>query len=191
MKLRVDLIPHKDFHKGFWLNNQECPWFFFYESPRQFTIPKNKNFYQTLDDDLKSIVEFLHSKNIPTTPSCSGHIKKDKYYADVYDSLSNMTDKIKHEGVILVNPESDRKFFYQNQKYNLPLRKQEFIEDLRDYQKKGVLGFVDDFGVNEKLSKYLPTKNDNGITLLFTKGNDEKGIRNNWKIIEKILEKVI
>jgi hypothetical protein len=191
MKLRADLIPHKDFHKGFWLNNQNCPWFFFYEAPRQYFIPKNKNFYQTLDDDLKSLVEFLHSKNIPTTPSCSGHIKKDQYYADVYDSLSNMTNKIKEDGIVLVNPESNRKFFYRNPKYTLPLKKKEFIEDLRDYQKKGVLGFVDDLNISEKLSDYLPTKKDNGITLILTKANDEKGIRNNWKTIEKILKRVI
>jgi len=36
MRLSADLIPHEDFHKGYWLKENKCPWFFFYETPREY-----------------------------------------------------------------------------------------------------------------------------------------------------------
>ena len=88
MILNSDFIPHENFHKGFWLKTEKCQWFFFYESPREFNLPNNKNFYNTLDEDLKDIVIGLHSKNIPTTPSCSGHIKNDDHYEKIFKTIS-------------------------------------------------------------------------------------------------------
>jgi hypothetical protein len=69
MKLDVNLIPHRDFHKGFWLQTKESPWYFFYQKPREYFLPKDNSFYQTVDDSLLPIVKLLHKNNIPTTPS--------------------------------------------------------------------------------------------------------------------------
>lgn len=188
MKLRADLIPHQDFHKGYWLKTNQCPWFFFYEMPREYKIPKNKNFYLTLDDDLKELVHFFHSKNIPTTPSCSGHIEDDEHYNEIYKSLVDTTNDIKTGGVELINPESNKKFYYQNPKYSIPMSNQSFVEQLRDYQKKGVLGFVDKSNLYNKLKREIPVEKHDDVTLIMTEGKTPKQISRNWKNIGKIIK---
>ena len=188
MKLRSDLIPHEDFHKGFWLKTKKCPWFFFYESPREYSIPNVKNFYNTLDDDLKGLVTYLHSKNIPTTPSCSGHIENDDHYDEIYNSLINTKDKIRNDGIELFNPETNRKFYYQNENYKLPIGRMNFLEQLRDYQKKGVLGFVDKGNLYHKLKREIPVEKSDNVTLILTEGKTPKQISKNWKNIERLIK---
>jgi hypothetical protein len=188
MKLQSDLIPHEKFHKGFWLKTEQCPWFFFYEAPREYKIPKNKNFYSTLDDDLKNLVIHLHSKNIPTTPSCSGHIKDDNHYSDVYDKLAKTSKEIRGSGVELMNPETNKKFFYHNPTYKLPLKKNDFLEELRKYQRKGVLGFVDNQNLYHKLKHEIPVDRYDDVTLIMTEGKTQNQISRNWKNIEKIIK---
>lgn len=190
MKLSADLIPHEDFHKGYWLKTNECPWFFFYEMPREFTIPKNKSFYKTLDDDLAEIVKFFHSKKIPTTPSCSGHVKDDEHYDQIYKSLVNTSEDIKKGGIELVNPETNKKFYYHNPNYKLPISNDKFVEGLRDYQKKGVLGFVDNSNLYEKLKKEFPVEKSENITLIMTEGKTPKQISRKWKNIERVIKEL-
>lgn len=191
MILQSDLIPHEKFHKGFWLKTNQCPWFFFYETPREFSIPKNKNFYLTLDDDLKNLVKYFHSKKIPTTPSCSGHIENDNHYSNIYDSLLETSDEIRKGGIELVNPESNRKFYYHNPKYKIPMKKNDFVEGLRKYQKKGVLGFVDNDNLYDKLKYKIPVEKSDNITLIVTEGKTKGQINRNWKKIESLVKGLI
>ena len=190
MILNSDFIPHENFHKGFWLKTEKCPWFFFYESPREFNLPNNKNFYNTLDEDLKDIVIGLHSKNIPTTPSCSGHIKNDDHYEKIFKTIAHTKNRIRKDGIELINPETNRKFFYKNQNYSLPYTQNEFLKKLRKYQTKGVLGMVDEGNIYEKLKGKVPVKKADGVTLVLTEGKTPKEITRKWKEIEKILKDV-
>ena len=191
MKLSADLIPHQNFHKGYWLKSNNCPWFFFYESPRQFLIPKDKRFYETLDDDLKNLVFKLHKKNISTTPSCSGHINNTNHYNEIYESLRDAKNRIQNEGIIIKNPETNKKFFYSNKNYNLPFGKQQFLEEIQDYQKKGVLGFVDNRNLYEKLINKIPVEKDKKVTMILTEGDTKNIIKKNWRDIEKLLTEII
>jgi hypothetical protein len=188
MVLNPNLIPHEDFHKGLWLQTQKSPWYFFYETPRDYVIPRNKSFYKTVDPNLLDIVKFLHSKNIPTTPSCSGHIKPLLQYGTLFNTIKNVQNDIKNNGIELTNPETNRKFFYKNGNYDLPWNKENFISQMDDYQKKGVLGFVDDDNHYDWISKTIPSKNENGITLIFTKSNNESDLSRNWNSISNILK---
>lgn len=190
MKLNANLIPHKDFHKGYWLKTNQCPWFFFYESPREFKIPNNKEFYKTLDEDLKESVIHLHSLGIPTTPSCSGHVKDDRHYDEIYNTLENTQNRIKESGVDLINPETNKKFFYQNPKYNLPMEREDFVNKIRKYQKRGVLGFVDDGEIYEMLNYELPLERSGDVTMILTEGKTKGQIKRNWKNIEKIIKEL-
>lgn len=189
MKISVDLIPHTDFHKGLWLQSNQSPWYFFYNSPREYTLPKDSKFYKTVDDDLLDIVKLLHSKKIPTTPSCSGHIMSRKHYSDLYNTINVAKDNIVNDGIILKNPETGRRFFYKHKNYDLPWSKNEFLNDMEEYQKKGVIGFVDNNGIYDELKGRLPVKHDNGITLIFSKGNSEDSISKNWNNVYKLLNK--
>lgn len=189
MKISVDLIPHTDFHKGLWLQSNQSTWYFFYESPREYKLPKNNNFYKTVDDDLLDIVKLLHSKGVPTTPSCSGHIMSRKHYSDLYDTINLTKNKIINDGITLKNPETGRRFFYKHNNYELPWDKNNFLNDMEDYQKKGVIGFVDNGGIYDKLDGELPIKHDDGITLVFSKGNSKGSISKNWENTYKLLNK--
>jgi len=137
MILNSDFIPHENFHKGFWLKTEKCPWFFFYESPRDFKL-----------------------------------------------------NKIRKDGIELINPETDRRFFYKNQNYKLPYTKDDFLKKLRKYQTKGVLGMVDEGNIYEKLKGKVPVKKNDGVTLILTEGKTPKEITRKWKEIEKILKDV-
>jgi len=188
VKLNPDLIPHTNFHKGLWLQTQKSPWYFFYETPRKFSIPNNSNFYKTVDPQLVDTVKFLHSKNIPTTPSCSGHIKPMLQYGTLFNTIKRVQDDIQNGGIDLINPETNRKFFYKNSKYELPWNKMDFVSQMDDYQKKGVIGFVDKDNIFDWLSKMLPSKHDNGVTLIFTKSNNDNEIIKNWRDVYNVLK---
>lgn len=190
MKLSSDLIPHEDFHKGFWLKTPKCSWYFFYEHPRDYQIPKNTNFYNTLDEELVDLVKYLHEKNMPTTPSCAGHIFPENRYDKIYSELKNIKNDICDNGILLKNPETDRKFFYKNPRYSLPFSRQEFIHEMNEYQKKGVLGFVDNKNIYENIKDLVPSQNIDGITLLFSIGKSKNNIKNNWKSIENLIKHV-
>lgn len=191
MKLRSDFVHHKDFHKGLWLKNHNCPWFFFYQTPREYNIPNNKEFYSTVDPNLLNIVKLLHKKGIPTTPSCSGHIKNPRDYEEIYDSLGLVEKTIKDRGLILSNLETKRKFYYKNPKFSLPYSRNEFLEKINLYQRKGVLGFVDNLGLYENMMNEIPISRDKNIVLIFTVGDSEDKIHNTWKNIYKLISNLV
>jgi len=188
VKLNPNLIPHSEFHKGLWLQTEKSPWYFFYKTPREYPIPTGDSFYETVDENLLDLVKFLHSKNIPTTPSCSGHVKPIMEYATLFNTIKNVQNSIKSDGVNFVNPETNRKFFYKNPKYRLPWDKEEFLSEMGEYQKRGVLGFVDSNLNHEWISKKIPCTHDNGITLILTKSDNEDKLKRTWKSITQIIK---
>jgi|688.fasta_scaffold04100_21 hypothetical protein len=187
MKLNPDFIPHEDFHKGLWLKTKKCPWFFFYETPREFTIPNNESFYNTVDDDLKLLVEFLHRNNIPTTPSCSGHIHDDNHNSQLFESIKNISKDLE-TGLTFNDPENKRKFFYKNKSFKLPWEKNQFIDNITEYQGKGVLGFIDKNNKLKKVSKMLPIQKKGNVSLIMTDNDSQKAITKNWKEITEIIK---
>jgi hypothetical protein len=188
MKLNPNIIPHKDFHKGIWLRSNKSPWYFFYKIKRDYKIPGNDKFYDTVDENLYDIIKLLHSKNIPTTPSCSGHIVSPKYYSNLFDTIKLVKNDIEDGGVKLLDPESGDKYFYKNRNYRLPWDKDEFIDSMDKYQKIGVLGFVDKNNLHNSLSNRINVTNDDGITLIHTKSNSENEIKNNWNNVLKLIK---
>lgn len=191
MKLSVDLIPHKKFHKGLWLQSDVSPWYFFYETPREYSLPTSNKFYKTVDKDLLDIVKLFHAKGIPTTPSCSGHIMSKQHYSDLYDTIVSAKNNIQTDGIKLKNPETNRRFFYKNKNYTLPWNKEGFLNNMEDYQKKGVIGFVDSINLYDKIKNTIPSIHDEGVTMVFSKGNTKNDINKNWTSIGKLIKKHI
>lgn len=190
-KINPDLIPQKDFHKGYWLNiNEPNPWYYFFPAKRSFLLPSSENFYKTVDADLLKAVRFLHSQGIPTTPSCSGHFYKPQRYSEIYKRLESNVEKIVNEGVILEDSETGTRYFYRNASFRLPWDHDSFVDRSLGYQITGVLGFVDP---DEKLHKVLKsefeTDRDSGITLVFERSKDkeEKSLRWN-KLYETLAD---
>lgn len=193
MKLYTELIPHKYFHKGIWLSTNSVPWYFFSPQDRQFKIPTNNKFYDTVDEPLLPIVKLLHKNGIPTTPSCSGHFRDIDEYSDIYDSLINAGKRIKKDSVVLKDDENNKKYYYRNKKFILPWDKDEFLDKIGKYQKKGVIGFVDkDKSIFNDLDggDYNLINND-GNTIIITESNNKKELLDKWKNINNIIRKIL
>jgi hypothetical protein len=186
MKLYCDLIPHTMFHKGIWLSNKNVPWYFFLKTNRDFEIPNSPTFYESVDECILPTIKKLHSYDIPTTPSCSGHFEDKKYYSDIYNQLRDFEFNLR-KGEILHDDENDRKFYYENGNYKLPWQKNEFLSKIIDYQKKGVIGFVDNDGeVYRRLKSQRYKKHfDNGITLILINPTEYVDMEKTWKLIHK------
>lgn len=188
-KINPDLIPQKDFHKGYWLNIDEPnPWYYFFPAQRSFRIPSNKRFYQTLDDSLVKPVKLLHSKGIPTTPSCSGHFFGGDYYFEIYKNLTADSEKIVNEGIILQDSETGTEYFYRNPTFKLPWDYSSFVERSLVYQITGVLGFIDLERTLYKLLKFeFETDHNNGITLIFERSDNQEEKNLRWNELYQTL----
>lgn len=197
--LYPDLIPQNQFHYGEWLKSKNG-WYYFNPCERENIIPINKNFYSTVDEPLIEIVEHLHKISIPTTPSCSGHFNDLKFNLDLYDRIYNDYKKIKTGKIILHNPENDKKYLYSNNNFKLPWNKNQFINNIFDYQSKGVIGVIDtDSHIYNYLRKKLFNYNDNinifydknkKTTLILTNPNSNLELLYNWKVITKLIKKL-
>jgi hypothetical protein len=73
MKITPELIPHSEFHTGCWLQNANKPGWYYFMKRKNANVIINDLFIETVDEPLRELVTFLHSRNIKTTPSCSGH----------------------------------------------------------------------------------------------------------------------
>lgn len=192
MILHTHLIPHEYFHKGIWLSNEQVPWYFFVKKDRDFEIPKNTDFYDTLDEILYPIVKKLHKNNISTTPSCAGHFEKKGYYSEIYDSLKHFEKSAKNE-VILHDDENGKKYKYRNKNFELPWSKDEFLDKIINYQKKGVLGFKDNKKqiYNKLKSDSFEKKHNDGVTLILITSETPKDCHDKWKSLYGQLNRII
>jgi hypothetical protein len=193
MRLKSDFIPHEKFHKGIWLSCKIVPWYFFLETNRNYKIPDNKSFYNTIDENLLPIVKKLHKNNIPTTPSCSGHFEDKEYYSDVFYLLDKFQNDVKEKHIILKDDETNKKYKYKNPKFELPWKKEEFLKKINDYQKKGVLGFIDknDIFYNQLMGKDYKKIKDGDVTIIIVESETPKESSEKWNIVKNDINNII
>lgn len=136
----AELIPHNQFHKGSWLLPVKNPnWYYFLRKENKNEID-NRSFIQSVDAPLKEMVEFLQVRRIKTTPSCSGHFRSREEYKAVYEALENDRRYIISGGLDLKDIETEEIYTYRNKNYRLPWDKYEFLNQVMQYQHKGILG---------------------------------------------------
>src|SRR5687767_137326 len=91
-------IPHELFHKGIWLLSLKRPlWYYFMERHTEHTI-RYRHFFESIDQPLKELVNFLHSRGVPTTPSCAGHHKSALNFHKTFDALESDCEEIRTAG---------------------------------------------------------------------------------------------
>jgi hypothetical protein len=193
MLISSDLIPHDQFHKGAWLR-AASGWYYFFEYEQTYKIPTDSSFYDTIDPQILPIIKFLHSKEIPTTPSCEGHFYDEKHYKRLYNKLQKETYLIRIKGLTIKNESFKCK--YGNRHYTLPWTESEFIKKVLIYQTTGVLGFKDD---NRKYydilqftkERNITTTHDHNTTLIITNSGNKEDMITNWKVVESLLKNVI
>jgi hypothetical protein len=193
LKLYPDLIPHNFFHKGIWLNTPNFDWYYFIQRDRGFSVPKNDGFNKTLDPFIIPVVSHLHKSGIPTTPSCSGHFHNGTKYIKVYNGLIDNQKIINTQGVEMTDSETGQRYYYKNKNYKLPWKRDEFVDKVLDYQRKGVLGLYDPrsyFYDNLEVDNFETIK-DQDITLYIGDFMNEKECKNSWKGFNQKIREII
>ena len=66
-----------------------------------FTIETNEEFFEHVDDEIRSLVRLLHKRGYATTPSCAGHFHEEEYFNGIYSILKEQQDKIRNHDVSL------------------------------------------------------------------------------------------
>jgi hypothetical protein len=196
-QLSPELIPHSEFHTGIWLQPTEKNNWYYFSRKLNLNRIENKQFLSTVDAPLKELVSFLHSKNIRTTPSCSGHHNSERDLQNIYYSLENDRDEIVDYGLPLLEVESGERFFYRNMNYDLPWSKVEFVKQLREYQEKGVLGMrldLEDPSQERILNLNIDgvsTGLKDSITFIYTGQNGQGYNEATWKKVTEEVKKII
>ncbi len=192
-KISAGFVPHEEFHRYKWLHPEKTDTKWYYRVPAKggLTIPRNPNFYSTLDPEIHDVVKRLHAGGIATTPSCSGHFHDKKIYEDLFMGLSETREMIQDKGIFLIDPEDEREYFYKNKHYKLPWEKTEFVNRSIEHGMRGVLGMHDP---SKKIFRRLESadisnseiKRDGEITVFLTLPQREFEMKESWKAFNEV-----
>ena len=198
MKIIPNFIAHQIFHKGYWLNPVNYnSWYYFQPTKRDFSHQLPKNFYSSLDNQFKDIVPYLHQNGIPTTPSCTGHFKKESIFKNVFNDLKNQKNIINKDGLLLQNPETGEFLNYYDPNYNLPWDKDQFVNKCSEYQKKGCFGMIinDYYLKNELMDMDFNADtywdDSDKCFIIITNPENEKEMNDNWGFIKSLIMDII
>lgn len=187
------LILHSEFHKGIWLLPVEgSKWYYFSkcDNPNHIT---NENFLESVDEPLRELVRFLHSRNIRTTPSCSGHNFEKDYFELIYSNLKKDQKEIRNRGLLLKDIECGSIYLFKDQYYKLPWGRNDFVDFAYSYQKKGVIGLRLDKekGIREKILELkipeVVIKEKDGIIFIFT---NHINLKDPWQTITTLIKNI-
>jgi hypothetical protein len=143
-----DFIPHEEWDKHAWLVPHEPrdePWYYAVETGQQPSLrelPTDPGFMRTVDPEIRPLVAWLHSRGIPTGPSCSGHAIDAKGFDQIYAGLVRDSEEIRTIGVLMRDPEDGRDYVALDEDYELPWGSyEEFLAKAREHQPVGWLPF--------------------------------------------------
>lgn len=151
MRPTPDFVPHSQFHTGVWLLSEKRPGWYYFMKKKNDHLIHNDEFMESVDPPLRDLVEFLHERNITTTPSCSGHSKSERNFAKLWDDLKADEADVHQDGLVMKEIESGERFHFRDPEYQLPWSKETFIDRVTDYQQKGIIGL----GVNGEIRNQL------------------------------------
>ena len=192
-----DLIPHEEFHKGAWATSEDgVKWYYFIKGKQNNGNITNKEFSSSLDKELRPLANLLHKNGIKTSPSCAGHFSPKIYFEKIWDGLKSHEEKIKGDGLKLIDPEANKHTIFKDSNYKIPWSKGVFLEKSQEYQKKGVIGvyknslkksFID-WIKNHKIDNFSIKEND-GIIFFITSPKNKKELENVWKNVYIYIDK--
>lgn len=130
----------------------------YYHGPREVVeVDLQVDFDQTVDPALQELVDFLHLRRIPTTPSCQGHFHPQEEFESVWSKLKAEAQQIRENGLKLIDVETGEEVLFKDPNYKLPWNSfQDFYQVAGTNQQKGYIGFyVRDPGVVHHLRHLL------------------------------------
>src|ERR1051326_7200276 len=187
MEISPALIPHSEFHHYSWLHSVQQPGWDYSSTAHTTNIISNKNFMGSVDPPLKELVNLLHKAGIKTTPSCSGHHKSPSQLTAIFKQLQKDETEIRMDGLPLLNVETAAEYLFKDADYRLPWSEQEFINEVMDYQRTGIIGlrFTGTVMKEKLLNASMPcisVYEKDGIVFLSTTAGNEKETALRWKI---------
>jgi hypothetical protein len=197
MRITPELVPHRDFHRGRWLSRVHHPaWYYFVKERKARTphVVQDPSFMASVDPPLREIVRFLHGHGIGTTPSCSGHDLPDEELEAIHASLSRDRKAIRNNGLELLDVETGEHHVFRNAHYRLPWSADEFVQRMRAYQQRGVLGMqlsartATGRRILHLQVKGLRVEAQDDMLFLFTAERDEAGIERTWARITQAVK---
>lgn len=143
-----DFVPHEEWDRYAWLVPHDVgaePWYYAArkgDKPTERGLPSNPGFIRTVDPDIRPLVSWLHSRGIPTGPSCSGHDITKRGFEDIYAGLERDGEEIRTIGIALRDPEDGRDYMALDENYELPWSSfEEFHKKAQQHQPIGWLPF--------------------------------------------------
>ena len=191
--LRDTLVPHQSFHKFDWYKSEHTPWYFHEYTDKVNVLSTGENFIESVDIILRPLVQILHSKNIRTTPSCSGHFYVKEHYDEIFSKLHLQAKLIREKGVEFTNVETGEKRFYHNPEYLLCYNREEFIDIVSDYSKRGIIGFEDPLSfyyikLMENPIEFTHIFQQNGFTFVYVFPEHLTQLFHVWTEVSRIVE---
>jgi hypothetical protein len=163
VKITPEIIQHDQFHKGTWFLPVNRPVWYYFMKSRNKNIIRNRTFLKTVDEPVRELVRFLHSKGFKTTPSCAGHYHARDQYEKIFNSLKKDEKEIKNGGLKLKQVESGETFIYKENGYSLPFDKAAFIKEVRAIQRNGLIGIR--FGNNRRIKRKVMQLDIEGVRI--------------------------
>lgn len=193
-RLSPGFVVHEEFQNYKWLKPQYTHnnWYYRLPSAPFLSVPKGTEFAQSLDPELRKVVEALHSAEISTSPSCTGHWYSEEDYKRIYKDLEKEAKQIRRKGILLEDPTDGNQYFYKNPHYSLPWDESTFIEEAQEHSKKGVIGIFDplnkfyDALLNFKIKGAQILKSGD-LTLFLTSPDSVEEIQKIWKEFENVV----
>ena len=143
MSFSVDFAGPEQFsHKRWWRPSRPgAAWF--YHTPAPARPPSYLKDYTTVDPQIRRLVMWLHSKGMPTLPSCAGHWPDKKWARRCYEALLADAHTIRYGGVYMIDVETGQRALLQDPYWELPWGEwTHFYSDMKEYDGQGYLCFA-------------------------------------------------
>ena len=168
--LSPNLIPHEIFHRCDWWKISGCDWWWW--SKREDPNLRIGEI-QHVDRELLSLIGFLWSNRIHTTPSCSGHFHINERKESIHSSILK---SIRRDPSIARSEEGD---LYD---FSLEYPDDDWLNQIDTYQRKGVLGWKA-LDWHDEVQWPGNLISDNDIRILIVESSDV------WNEVENIWRK--
>lgn len=143
-----DFVPHEQWDRYAWLlplEHGDEPWYYAAprdDPPQRREVPTDPRFLATVDPAVRDLVAWLHSRGIPTGPSCSGHDITKRAFREIHDGLERDRDLVRTTGLQLRDPEDGEIYTMRDEGYELPwVNFGEFRRRAEEHQPVGWLPF--------------------------------------------------
>lgn len=190
-----DFVPFGEFQNYRWLSNPSGEWYYKYKREDPIQVPSNPFFIESVDESLKEVVSFLIEKQIPTTPSCSGHFGvNDNEFRKVYSSLLSDLNSIRGKGIVLKDEENGEEIEFQNRDFELPWDEETFVQLAKSDSSKGVIGVFDPESIlfkNLSKERILNTQTirDGNLTIFLTSANNGRENNEIWRNYSNVVNR--